>query len=244
MSVVCDNPYDPPQEPDGLAQALAWAIVGAFAIWAGWGWLADGANWLTVLQAVAFGLFQIATNVLAVKVRELWGRGAFITALAAFAAMLCTGLLTHESLNHAYAEALERGYVSADPALMSALLLGVPFLEPLLFWINRILIEPPQPRRVTVGLVPMVMLALFGPKAIAAPVPPPMEPPQPTPMARRMPAHNLRQLDDPARAQARLMIRQGMTPYSVHKATNVPLGTLKDWRKRMYAEQAPVTEAA
>lgn len=239
MSVVIDNPYSPPQEPDALAQTLAWAIVAAFAVWAGWGWLADGVNWLTALQAVAFGLFQIATNVLAVKVRELWGRGAFVTALAAFGAMICTGLLTHESLNHAYAEALERDYVSADPALMSALLLGVPFLEPLLFWINRILIEPPRPKsaRTPIGIIPMVMLVLFGPgKAMAVEPPPASPPPQAAPVARRMPAQALRQTD-PARAQAKLMLRQGMSAYRVHKLTGVPQATLKDWRRRMYADQ-------
>lgn len=36
---------------------------------------------------------------------------------------------------------------------------------------------------------------------------------------------------EPARAQAKLMLRQGQTAYAVHKATGVPLTTCKRWAK-------------
>ncbi len=226
---------DPP-ESDDLAQALAWAIVAAFGVWAGWGWLADGVNALSLLLAVVFGLFQVATNILAVKVRELAAREAWITMIAAAVAMVVTGLFTHESLTHAYAVTQEKGYASADPELMGWLLLAVPYLEPLFFWINRLLTEPPveRTRLVTqVGLLPALAVLLFGPQALAAqPAPPAVRAPtEPRPVTQTLPRATVTRLADPRRVEARLLLEQGKTPYSVHKATGVPLSTLKGWAK-------------
>ena len=224
-------------------ESLGWAFVAAFGAWAAWGWLADGVNALTLLLAVVFGLFQIATNILAVKVRELWSRGAHLTALAAGAAMIVSGLLTHESLVHAYNVALAKGYVSADPRLMSYLLLVVPYLEPLMFWISKLLTEPPQEARkgtvATVGVWGALMILLFGPGAMAAEPPkPPVEPPRASPVVRALPKAEARNLVEPNRARAMLLVRQGMKPKAVSEATGVPMSTVKKWRAKTFASAA------
>lgn len=234
MSLATD--YEPEPQADELAHALAWALVAAFGIWAGWGWVADGINALSLLLAVVFGLFQIATNILAVKVRELWGRGAWLTAFAAATAMVVTGLFTHESLNHAYMVTQAQGYANADPQLMSWLLLVVPYLEPLMFWINRLLLEPKRSsgsRPVAIGLFPLLAAYLFGPGTAVAsepPRPPAMPPTPPTPAVKRLTQVEAR-YDDPMRAQARLLAQQGQRPAEIHRATGVPLSTCKRWAK-------------
>lgn len=231
---MSDVAYEPAPEADELAHWLAWSLVVAFGIWAGWGWLADGVNALSLLLAVVFGLFQIATNILAVKVRELAGRGAWITGLAAGAAMVFTGLLTHESLTHAYAVTQAHGYANADPRLMSLLLLAVPYLEPLLFWINRLLLEPAAPARpVTVGLLPLMGALIFGPQAMAHETAP-QSVHNPRPVTRAIPKREARSLDG-ARAQAQLLARQGMRPAAIARATGVPHSTCKRWVRQLAA---------
>lgn len=53
----------------------------------------------------------------------------------------------------------------------------------------------------------------------------------PSPMSQRMSPAQTRNLTDADRAQARLLIRQGQGPAQVHRATGVPLSTLKRWAK-------------
>lgn len=229
MTEAANDTFSPSE--DDLIKWVAWSIVAAFCVWAAWGWMADGVNPLSCLLAVVFGLFQVATNVLAVKVRQLAQRNAPITMLAAAGAMIVTGLFTHESLTHAYAVTLDKGYVSADPVLMNWLLLAIPYLEPLLFWINRLLSEPPRPARMAqIGLIPALAALLFGPPAMAAPAAMAAQA-KPEPITRQLPRSTVVRLDDPVRVQAKLLIQQGRTPYSVHKQTGVPLSTLKVWAK-------------
>lgn len=225
---------EPEREPDELAQWLAWAFVAAFGVWAAWGWLADGVNALSLLLAVVFGLFQIATNILAVKVRELWAREAYLTGIAAAGFMVVTGLLTHESLVHAYSVAVAKGYANADPVLMSWLLLVVPYLEPLMFWINKLLTEPAKAAPVRahrVGMIPALAALLFGPAAapaLAQDTSPRVEPGQ---VVRQIPRAQARSEADPRRIQAKLLLRQGKRPVDVHTATGVPYSTVKRWAK-------------
>jgi hypothetical protein len=54
----------------------------------------------------------------------------------------------------------------------------------------------------------------------------------PEPITRPAGAGHVR-TEDPARAQALLMIRQGQMPTAVHTATGVPMSTLKRWRKEL-----------
>jgi hypothetical protein len=195
-------------------------------------------NALSLLLAAVFGLFQVATNILAVKVRQLAGRGAYPTALAAAVFMVATGLLTHESLNHAYLITQREGYANADPELMSWLLLIVPYLEPLLFWINRVLSEPDNRRQAVqmggVGVLTALWLYLFSTgNALAAPVHngPAFEP-QSRPVTKvRSPRQA--KADEPERVQAKLLARQGMKARRIHEATGVPLSTCK-----LYIRQA------
>lgn len=225
--------FEPEPEADELAQWVAWAFVAAFGLWAAWGWLADEVNALSLLLAVVFGLFQIATNILAVKVRELAGRGAWLTATAALGFMIATGLLTHESLNHAYSVTQAKGYATADPALMSWLLLVVPYLEPMLFWINRILVEPTHPKRAAnVGVFTALTIWLFGAGSAAAlPVQSNVVPMREHPPAAKRITKNEVRSTEPKRAEAKLLAQQGVKPGDIHKATGVPLSTCKRWAK-------------
>lgn len=232
MSLSAVDPYEPAAEPDEIAHWLAWLLVLAFGVWAGWGWTADGLNPLSGLLAVVFGLFQVATNILAVKVRELWGRGAYLTGIAAAGAMIATGLLTHESLTHAYAVTQAQGYATADPRLMGWLLLAVPYLEPLLFWINRLLLEPKVNRAAAVmgvGVIPFIWALLMGPTAQAAPAPV-VTPPSVSPTVRVLPKREIRETE-PSRAQAKLMAKNGARPIEIHRATGVPYATCKRWAR-------------
>jgi hypothetical protein len=224
---------EPISQPDDLAQITAWMIVAAFGLWGAWGWLADGITPLSVLLAVVFGLFQISTNILAVKVRELCGRGAVITGIAAGLAMISTGLLSHKSYLHAYAQAMAAGHVTMDPQIMAWLLIAAPFLEPLLFWIDRLLREPrPAGRRANrVGVLTALGLWLWAPaQATAMPAIPQ---PGPSPVARPLPKAQARNLQDQDRARARLMIRQGQSPIEVHRLTGVPHSTVKRWAREL-----------
>lgn len=54
-----------------------------------------------------------------------------------------------------------------------------------------------------------------------------IEPTQHEPISQRVPVRNF----EPNRAQAKLLLSQGQTPYRVHKQTGVPLSTCKRWAK-------------
>jgi hypothetical protein len=56
---------------------------------------------------------------------------------------------------------------------------------------------------------------------------------EPKPMSQKMSRAQYRNLNDPSRAQAKLMIRAGQAPSRVHAETKVPIATLKRWRKEM-----------
>lgn len=51
-----------------------------------------------------------------------------------------------------------------------------------------------------------------------------------SPVVKRLTKTEMRAFE-PDRAQAKLLLSQGLTPYAVHKVTNVPLSTLKRWAK-------------
>lgn len=57
------------------------------------------------------------------------------------------------------------------------------------------------------------------------------EPREPKPMSQRMSRAQIRNLADPSRAQAKLLLQQGQGPAEVHRSTGVPLSTLKRWAK-------------
>lgn len=87
-------------------------------------------------------------------------------------------------------------------------------------------------RTIVGGLTGAVSLA-SGPSAQAhEPGSFPTEPVRgPSPVSQKMSQAHLKNLDDPNRATAKLMIRQGQGPAVVHKATGVPLSTLKRWAR-------------
>lgn len=55
------------------------------------------------------------------------------------------------------------------------------------------------------------------------------EPIRTEPVSLKADRPTVRNQTEPDRAQARLMLAQGLTPYAVHKATGVPVSTLKRW---------------
>lgn len=238
MSYAADA-YEPAPEGDELARWLAWGFVVAFGLFAAWGWLSAGVNALTLMLGFVFGLFQIATNLLAVKVRELAGRGAWLTCLGALGAMVGSGLLTHESLVHAYGVALEEGYVSADPKLMNWLLLFVPYLEPLMFWINKLLTEPRKvksERKVKAhqGIFVALWVMLFGP-GVANAAPATVVSPRAIESQVQGQSRNVvrpRFKNDAQRAKALRLIQAGEKAGRVHAETGVPLSTCKLWARQ------------
>lgn len=54
---------------------------------------------------------------------------------------------------------------------------------------------------------------------------------EPRPVSLAMSQAQVRNLSDPNRATARLLIQQGQGPAAVHRATGVPLSTLKRWAR-------------
>ena len=87
-------------------------------------------------------------------------------------------------------------------------------------------------RSITGGLTGSVALALAPGSQAHEPGSFPTEPvARPTQTSLRMSPAHLRNMDDPSRATARLMLRQGQSPAGVHRATGVPLSTLKRWAK-------------
>ena len=57
----------------------------------------------------------------------------------------------------------------------------------------------------------------------------------PSPMSQKMGRAQARNLSDPKRAQAKLMLRAGQKPATVHEATGVPVSTLKRWKIELEA---------
>lgn len=87
-------------------------------------------------------------------------------------------------------------------------------------------------RSIAGGLTGSVALAMAPGSQAHEPASFPTEPSrEPRPMSQQMGQAQVRNLNDPSRATARLMIRQGQGPAAVHKATGVPLSTLKRWAR-------------
>jgi hypothetical protein len=58
------------------------------------------------------------------------------------------------------------------------------------------------------------------------------EPIRTEPMSLKADRSVVRDQQEPNRTQARLLLSQGLTAYAVHKATGVPISTLKKWAKK------------
>lgn len=58
---------------------------------------------------------------------------------------------------------------------------------------------------------------------------------EPNPVSLKMSRAQVHNLNDPARATARLMLRQGQPVAAVHDATKVPVSTLKRWKRELVA---------
>lgn len=79
-------------------------------------------------------------------------------------------------------------------------------------------------RSIAGGLTGAAAIAALSPSMAVA------EPVKHQPITQRATRSDLL-AQEPARAQAKLLLRQGLTAYSVHKATGVPLTTCKRWAK-------------
>jgi len=87
-------------------------------------------------------------------------------------------------------------------------------------------------RSIAGGLTGSVALAVSPGSQAHEPSSFPTEPvARPMQTSQKMSPAQVRNLDDASRATARLMLRQGQGPAEVHRATGVPLSTLKRWAK-------------
>lgn len=95
--------------------------------------------------------------------------------------------------------------------------------------------RPPRgsrPKLVEVAAMGLALAApLVGPSAAA-------EPPRTEPVTRSL-SQSEAQDQEPARVQARLLLRQGQFPTAVHRETSVPLSTLKRWSREMRLHDRP-----
>lgn len=89
------------------------------------------------------------------------------------------------------------------------------------------------------GLIPWLMALLLGPGSLSPAMAhepfrtEPNEPLGPRAVSQKMPKAQVRNLTEPDRVRARLLIRQGRPPAQVHADTKVPISTLKRWKTEM-----------
>lgn len=90
----------------------------------------------------------------------------------------------------------------------------------------------PNLRSIVGGLAGSVALAVAPPAQGHEPSRVSHEPArEPKPTSQKMSPAQVRNLSEPDRAQARLLLAQGHGPTDVHRATGVPLSTLKRWAR-------------
>lgn len=245
MSTI--DAYEPPPKNEWVRPVVVgWAgFMGAFGAW---GWIA--ANGYTNAGFISAGVSLFACMILlnaSVQLRRAGAKRARRAATIWTLALVLFGSWSGYSAHHAFE------MTTGGPADITSLLsvnaissgflllffLGAAWIDPLLMWAvedTERAKEPeaePEPikpkgranlRLMAGGLGGAAALAL-APNAARA-----MEPVQHGPISEPM-NRTLVRNNEPDRAQAKLLLSQGLTAYSVHKATGVPISTLKRWAK-------------
>lgn len=234
------NPSAP--ERYWLTYTFAIALTAIVALYGAWGWLAASEPFKAILCLVAQGL----ANGNAVLARRAFAKDRPLMGLAALAMGAGCGAWSAISLHHAWT--LDGSEIHWAMTAFLAL------LEPVMFWfVEEVkLAEKPASamdladealrdiragpeahpakrarghlRSIAGGLTGSAVLALSP--AVAA-----HEPQAQNPVSQPMNPAHARNLGEPSRALARLLLQQGQGPAAVHRATKVPLSTLKRWAR-------------
>ena len=239
--------YEPPPE-NGWVRPVVVGWAGFMGLFGAWGWIA--ANGYTNAGFASAGVSIFACVILlnaSVQLRRAGAKRARRASTIWTLALILFGSWSGYSAHHAF-EMTQGGPVALTSllsinALGSGFLLlfflGAAWIDPLLMWAvedTERAKEPeaePEPARpkgraslrlMAGGLGGAAALAL-APNAARA-VEPVYQGPVSEPVNRTS-ARNR----EPDRAQAKLMLAQGLTAYSVAKATGVPISTLKRWAK-------------
>lgn len=251
--------YEPPPPNDWVRPVVVgWALfMGGFGSW-GWiaanGYTAEG----FISAAVSLAACALLLNA-SVQMRRAGAKKARRATSVWLAALILFGSWSGYSAHHAF-EMSQGGPVPVDnllslEAAQSAFLLvffvGSAWIDPWLMWAveeteratekteqTEGSLEPKPKgsrahlRSIAGGLTGSVALAMVPGSQAREPGSFSTEPAhQPKTMSQKMSQAQTRNLTEPNRATARLMIRQGQGPAAVHRATGVPLSTLKRWAR-------------
>lgn len=228
---------EPSPERYWLTYGFAIALTAIVALYGAWGWLRVDEPFKAVLCLVAQGL----ANGNAVLARRAFAKDRMVMGFAALGLAAGCGAWSAISLHHAWT--LDGSDIHWTMTAFLAL------LEPIMFWFVEEVRLAPKPesaeeiadraleqfrgsqakgrahlRSIAGGLTGSLALAV-APAAQAHDLPL-----EPQPMAQRVSRAQVRNLHEPSRVQARLLIQQGRTVREVHEATGVPISTLKRWR--------------
>ncbi len=232
-----------------LTYTFAVLLTVIVAAYGAWGWLQAHEPFKAILCLVAQGL----ANGNAVLARRAFAKERPAMGLAALALGVGCGAWSAISLHHAWT--LDGSEIHWTMTAFLAL------LEPVMFWFVeevKLAKKPKTPeeladealaglraapahepksarahlRSIAGGLTGSLAVAVSPSAQAHEPSRfPTSEPIDPKPMSQRMSRAELRNLTEPNRAEARLMLRQGQGPTAVHRATGVPISTLKRWAK-------------
>lgn len=243
--------HTPEQERYWLTYFFAVALTGIVALYGAWGWLAadEPEPFKAILCLVAQGL----ANGNAVLARRAFAKERPIMAFCALGLGVGCGAWSAISLHHAWT--LDGSEIHWAMTAFLAL------LEPVMFWfveevklakkpvsaeeiadqtLAQMRGEPAQSepkskaqlRTIVGGLAGSVALAVSPQAQGHEPSRMSHEPArEPKPTSQKMSPAQVRNLSEPDRAQARLLLAQGHGPTDVHRATGVPLSTLKRWAR-------------
>lgn len=222
-----------------LTYVFAVALTAIVALYGAWGWLAaqQPEPFKAILCLVAQGL----ANGNAVLARRALSKDRPTMALGALALGAGCAVWSAISLHHAWT--LDGSEIHWTMTAFLAL------LEPIMFWfVEEVRLAPrpqsaadladetlnelrqpgskrPALRTIAGGLTGAAAIALAPVQAEARQ---PVQ--QHEPATQKQPKATARN-NEPQRAQAKLLLAQGLTAWAVHKATNVPLSTCKRWAK-------------
>lgn len=222
-----------------LTYLFAVGLTTIVALYGAWGWLAadEPEPFKAILCLVAQGL----ANGNAVLARRAFSKDRPAMALCAVVLGCGCAAFSAVSLHHAWT--LDGSELHWSMTAFLAL------LEPIMFWfVEEVKLAPKSKSAEQIADETLAAMRAEQPKgrshlrsiagglggaaaiAIAPGFSHGAEPVQPQPITQPVNRSTARNIE-PDRAQAKMLLSQGLTAYSVHKATGVPLSTCKRWSK-------------
>lgn len=211
--------YEPPPSNEVVRPVVVgWALfMGAFGAW---GWIAANGYSAEGFISACVSLFSCVMLLNAsVQMRRAGAKEARRAGLVWLMALGLFGSWSGYSAHHAF-EMSQGGPVhietifsleAAQSAFLLAFFVGSAWLDPWLMWA----VEE------TERAEPKAKENQSGSQAHD----------EPKPTSLKMSPAQARNLSEPDRARAKLLLAQGHGPSDVHRATGVPLSTLKRWAK-------------